>query len=217
MSDMIVRVLVLAALVGGAALALWHPAPHAAITAVTPSAAAAFAQAPDRPRHSRFQPGQDPIHGELVVYVAGAVRRPGSIVCAKAIATIVPSPWPAVSAPAQMQTGVNLAQRAADGDEVLVPRAGETTYRRRSRSRSAHPSSRRHRRMPSAPAEGSVDVNHAAPEDLARVPGIGRAIAGRIVELRDREGAFASLDELLDVAGMTQSRLARARPYLQDL
>jgi DNA uptake protein ComE-like DNA-binding protein len=48
------------------------------------------------------------------------------------------------------------------------------------------------------------------------VPGVGRAIAGRIVELRGREGSFATLDELLDVAGMTQTRLERARPYFRE-
>ena len=69
----------------------------------------------------------------------------------------------------------------------------------------------------SPPPEGSVDVNAADAAELAAVPGIGRAIAARIVELREREGAFTSLDELLDVAGMTQTRLERARPYLRDL
>ncbi|MGB9650252.1 MAG: helix-hairpin-helix domain-containing protein, partial [Candidatus Cybelea sp.] len=62
----------------------------------------------------------------------------------------------------------------------------------------------------------SVDVNRSDAAELAAVPGIGRAVAQRVVELRRREGAFASLDELLDVAGMTQSRLERARPYLRQ-
>jgi competence protein ComEA len=73
---------------------------------------------------------------------------------------------------------------------------------------------RRHRATP--PPDSSVDVNAADAAELAAVPGIGRAVAARIVELREREGSFASLDELLDVAGMTQSRLERARSYLRD-
>jgi competence protein ComEA len=214
---MIVRILIVAALVAGAAFALWHPAPHATITSLWASPDAPSFQAPDGLRRARSQHGERvAIHGELVVYVAGAVVRPGLYRLregdrydrAVALAGGFRSDADA--------TGVNLAQRAADGEEVFVPRAGEATYRRSGRSPSSRRSSRRHRSAPSAPPEGSVDLNHAAPEDLARVPGIGRAIAGRIVELRDREGAFTSLDELLDVAGMTQSRLARARPYLQE-
>jgi competence protein ComEA len=110
-------------------------------------------------------------------------------------------------------TGVNLAQRAADGEEIYVPAAGEAPRTRSHGARTAR--SRRHRATP--PPEGSIDVNSAGAADLAAVPGIGRAVASRIVELRAREGNFASLDELLDVAGMTQSRLERARPYLREL
>jgi competence protein ComEA len=68
-----------------------------------------------------------------------------------------------------------------------------------------------------AVAAASVDINVADARALEEVPGIGRSIAGRIVELRDRDGTFASLDELLDVAGMTQTRLERARPFLQPM
>ena len=110
--------------------------------------------------------------------------------------------------------GVNLAQRASDGDEIYVPAAGERTTRAadsRHRTTSGRP-----RRRAVHPPDASVDVNRADAGELAAVPGIGRAIAQRIVELRRREGAFASLDELLDVAGMTQSRLERARPYLRQ-
>ncbi|HXF35483.1 MAG TPA: helix-hairpin-helix domain-containing protein, partial [Candidatus Acidoferrales bacterium] len=68
-------------------------------------------------------------------------------------------------------------------------------------------------RTPAPPAL-ALDVNSAALDELASVPGIGRALAARIVALRDADGAFSTLDELLDVSGMTQSRLERARPYL---
>lgn len=201
---MVVRFVIVAALVGVASLLLWHPAPRGAIVALTPSPA--VTDAPKRRAHT----------AEVVVYVTGAVRRPGLYPLHEGdrydrAVTLAGGFRADADA-----TGVNLAQRAADGDEVLVPRAGEATYRRNGHSRSPR-APRRHRRKASAPAEGSVNVNDAASEELARVPGVGRAIAGRIVELREREGAFASLDELLDVAGMTQSRLARARPYLQEI
>lgn len=211
-----VRVLGIAALVGVAAFAIWHPQRHAAIAVLSPSADAPSAGVADQPRRRlrRAGPENGATDGALVVYVAGAVKRPGLYRLRQGerydrAVTLAGGFRPDADA-----TGVNLAQRAADGEEVLVPRAGETTCRRsgRSRSRTSH----RRRRTAQAPAEGSVDVNAAGAEELSHVPGLGRAIAGRIVELREREGAFASLDELLDVAGMTQSRLARARPYLRE-
>jgi competence protein ComEA len=60
-----------------------------------------------------------------------------------------------------------------------------------------------------------VDVNSASAQALASVPGLGAMIAARIVAIREQDGAFTTFDELLDVAGMTESRLARAQPYLR--
>jgi len=62
---------------------------------------------------------------------------------------------------------------------------------------------------------GVVDLNTAGAQALGRVPGIGGAIAQRIVDVRSSEGPFTSLDQLLDVAGMTSSRLDRAQQYLR--
>jgi competence protein ComEA len=151
----------------------------------------------------------------VVVYVAGAIKRPGLYLLRSgdryARALTLAGGLSADADPA----GVNLAQRAADGDEIDVPVRGAFS---RSSSRGPAAASRRHKRSshPSPPPEASIDVNGATPAELAAVPGIGRAVAGRIVELRRREGNFASLDELLDVAGMTAARLERARPYLRD-
>ena len=148
---------------------------------------------------------------DLVVYVAGSVKRPGLYHLRagdRAEQAVALAGGFAASADA---AGVNLAARASDGDEIYVPPTGETRPRpstaRRSRRHSASP-----------PPSGSVDVTNGRRRGLnsAAVPGIGRAIAARIVALREREGSFTSLDELLDVAGMTQSRLERARPYLHE-
>jgi competence protein ComEA len=207
---MIARIaLVVAATLALAAFAFRHPAPRAAVQSVsvaTPSSAPDPLDSGAR-HHRRFH--RDAPAGELVVYVAGAVVRPGLYHLrlgdryAQAVASAGGLRASADAA------GVNLAQHAADGQEIYVPVAGEAPHTR------VHDTpTRRHRATP--PPDSSVDVNAADAAELAAVPGIGRAVAARIVELREREGSFASLDELLDVAGMTQSRLERARSYLRE-
>jgi competence protein ComEA len=193
-----------------AIFAFRHPTPQATVQPLSDGAANASPTTPydgePRRRYSRLPaPAND-----LVVYVAGAVKRPGlyhlrygdryerAVDLAGGLQT---SADPA---------GIDLAQRAGDGEEIYVPPAGETSHVRERR-----PSHRR--RAAATPPNGSVDVNSADAAELAAVPGIGRAVAARIVELREREGSFASLDELLDVAGMTQTRLERARPYLRNI
>ncbi len=204
---MIARIAVVATLVGLGIFLLRHPAPQPAVQSM--SAAAAPAETPARRspgRAARADRGDD----DVVVYVAGAVRTPGLYHLragdrvARAVALAGGMRAPADAA------GVNLAQRTEDGDEIYVPLEGEKQH---SGSRESRP---RVRRRASPPPNGSVDVNRADAAELAAVPGIGRAVAARIVELREREGSFASLDELLDVAGMTQTRLERARPYLRN-
>lgn len=107
----------------------------------------------------------------------------------------------------------------APSDAEPVPRATVATHysgrhhrahrRRKRRSDRRRKTPRHHRSF-----SGIVSVNASGSDALARVPGIGPAIAARIVDVREQDGAYASLDELLDVAGMTASRLERARRYL---
>ncbi|HXB81980.1 MAG TPA: ComEA family DNA-binding protein [Candidatus Acidoferrum sp.] len=207
---MIARIaLVVAATLALAAFALRHPAPRAAVQSVSVATPSRNPDPVDSgARHHRRFRGAAPA-GQFVVYVAGAVVRPGLYHLhlgdryAQAVASAGGFKASADAA------GVNLAQHAADGEEIYVPAAGEAPHARARETRT-----RRHRATP--PPDGSVDVNAADAAELAAVPGIGRAVAARIVELREREGSFASLDELLDVAGMTQSRLERARSYLRE-
>jgi competence ComEA-like helix-hairpin-helix protein len=62
-----------------------------------------------------------------------------------------------------------------------------------------------------APAKGTppaqpVDINRASEEDLRALPGIGGVLAARIVEARERDGPFASLDDLGRVKGLGRAK-----------
>lgn len=59
-----------------------------------------------------------------------------------------------------------------------------------------------------------VDLNRADASELESLPGIGAALAERIVAVREASGPFASADDLLDVGGMTQGRLDALLPYI---
>lgn len=56
---------------------------------------------------------------------------------------------------------------------------------------------------------GRLDINRAGPEALQALPGIGPALAGRIVAHRDREGRFHSVEALEEVSGIGPASLAR--------
>jgi competence protein ComEA len=192
------RYLLLAAGLAVAAFAIWHPAPH-------PSTGFTAGTAPAPSRRARARPSTT-ASGEEVVYVVGAVARPGLY--------RVPSGAradDAIRLAGGLLSGagpaaVNLAERLSDGQEIAVPRFGEAPVPKAR--------SRRGRTRIATPAPSDVDVNAGDAAGLARVPGIGPALAARIVAYRGVNGPFANLDELLDVAGMTPARLDRASQYL---
>ncbi|MBS1723399.1 MAG: helix-hairpin-helix domain-containing protein [Armatimonadetes bacterium] len=63
------------------------------------------------------------------------------------------------------------------------------------------------------PAYGSVNINTGTQEDLESLPGIGPALAQRILQYRTSSGGFRSLDELDNVKGIGPKKLEEIRPY----
>ncbi len=64
------------------------------------------------------------------------------------------------------------------------------------------------------PPEKSIDLNSAKVEELILLPGIGEKTAERIIELRNKRGKFKSLNELLEVKGIGESKFRNITKYL---
>jgi helix-hairpin-helix protein len=64
------------------------------------------------------------------------------------------------------------------------------------------------------PRPGSIDINRAGREELMGLPGIGPALADRILADRAARGAFPQPGALLRVPGIGPRILERLRPYL---
>ncbi|MBI4237946.1 MAG: helix-hairpin-helix domain-containing protein [Deltaproteobacteria bacterium] len=59
-----------------------------------------------------------------------------------------------------------------------------------------------------------LDINHVDAAALALLPGIGPALAERIVQHRAQHGAFATSDALLAVSGIGPRVLEKIRPFV---
>jgi competence protein ComEA len=64
-----------------------------------------------------------------------------------------------------------------------------------------------------APA-GKINLNSASAEELATVPGLGPKLAARIVEQRQKSGAFKSVEDILAVKGIGEKNFAKLQPHL---
>lgn len=61
------------------------------------------------------------------------------------------------------------------------------------------------------PAFAPVDLNRAGTEELEELPGFGPALAQRILEFREKNGKFKTVQELLRVPGLGPKKLARIK------
>jgi competence protein ComEA len=206
----------IAAVAVGAAVLL-RPVPPPTVAASGWSKTAPHADA----GHARASPAP-----QTMVYVTGEVARPG-VYAVRADARAKDAlALAGGSRPGADLAAVNLAAHVRDGDEIVVPVRGAALAAlahtsgaaRHSAGRRAHgpPRSRpnRHARADEPPPAAQVDINAADAGTLATVPGIGPGLAERIVAFRTANGPFASVDELLDVSGITDRRLDAMLPYV---
>lgn len=138
--------------------------------------------------------------GDLVVHVAGAVRRPGVYrMPAGSRVDDAVSRAGGASSRAQLE-GINLAARLADGQQVVVPE-----------------------RVPGGGAaaigpggeEGPISLGTATAEQLEVIEGIGPVTAAAIVEFRDENGGLSSIDQLDQVSGIGPATMESLRARLQ--
>jgi competence protein ComEA len=145
------------------------------------------------------------VHGEgagggLVVHVAGAVRRPG-VYRLRAGARVADAVRRAGRARRRADLGaVNLAAELQDGRQVLVPL----------RAKGGGVAASVGAGGPATPGV-PLDLNTATVEQLDALDGIGPATAQQIVDYREAHGGFGSVEELDQVPGIGETRLAALR------
>lgn len=171
------------------------PSGPAAVGSVAPSASAAVA----------------------AVYVLGAVRHAGVVevpVGTRVDAVLERAGGAAADADLAR---LNLARAVVDGERLYVPRVGETSVPEAlgpdvtggSGGVGGGAGSGVGGGVGSAAGgpDAVVDLNTADQATLETLPGIGPALAGRIIAWREEHGGFSSVDDLLDVSGIGQARL----------
>ena len=61
------------------------------------------------------------------------------------------------------------------------------------------------------PAPAPLNLNTATVTELAKLPGIGPAVAARIVEHRQKNGGFKKIEELMNVKGIGEKTFLKLK------
>lgn len=194
-----VRVVAAVAAVAAVVLTWWLLAERPRTSAVAEPVAMSEAggissDAPSTPAAPSAQAGAGQIAaGQLVVDVAGKVKNPG-------IVTLAPGSrvHEAIEAAGGLAgevdtTSINLARVVRDGEQILVgveaPVTGEGSA-------------------------GPISLSNASSEELQTLPGVGPVTADAIVSWRERNGPFASVDDLAQIRGIGERTVEDLRPLV---
>jgi competence protein ComEA len=148
---------------------------------------------------------------EVVVHVAGAVVAPG-VQRLPAGARVIDAVDAAGGAAGDAELArINLAAPLEDGQQIYVPRFGELVPAAAGGGTASAGTAPGDSGATGSATGGLVNLNQATPAELEELPGVGPAIAQAIIDHREQEGPFASVEQLLDVRGIGDARLEQLR------
>ncbi len=193
-----------------------EPVPARPTAVATAVASGPLSTSPESPGPASPGPGAAGTTGggptsdgqELLVHVVGQVATPGvvRVPAGSRVADALERAGGALDSADLAR--VNLARPVVDGEQVVVPRPGETV--------APAPGVGGQVGVPGGPggAAGAgtpVRLNSADLAALDALPGIGPVLAQRILDWRREHGSFSSVDELGEVSGIGDKLLEQLR------
>lgn len=162
----------------------------------------------------------------LYVHVCGEVCDPGVYALREGSRV-----WDAVEAAGGFaeeaaQDAVNLAAPVADGSKVTIPSVKEVEQSRTEENRESESLSNWYEAPVSGGSTGDkvsvaddgtaglVDINRADVTQLMTVPGIGQVRAEAIIAYRKDNGAFRTIEDIMQVTGIKEGLFEKIRDYI---
>jgi competence protein ComEA len=136
----------------------------------------------------------------VAVHVSGRVMSPGvvDVPAGSMVADVIDAAGGLL--PTALIDHINLAAPVSAGDHIVVP---------------GPPGDEDGAVATGAPGGGLISLNTASASELERLPGVGPVLAERIVSFRDQNGRFDVVEDLLEVPGIGEAKLAALRDLVR--
>ncbi len=102
------------------------------------------------------------------------------------------------TAPISSEPPVSLSESTAEQSVVFQPESSSSSSKQESSA-------------PTASESGIININTATAHELQRLNGIGEVKARAIIDYREQNGVFSSVDELINVKGIGEKTLEKIR------
>lgn len=142
---------------------------------------------------------------ELTVYVSGAVNKPGVMIVPSGVRVLDAINRAGGLLAVADTAKINMAQVVKDGMQINVPSkasTGNAIAGGSSQSVSAHAASEK------------ININTADAKELDKLPGIGPAIAEKIIQYREANGSFKETTDLRKIPGIGENKYNKLKDQI---
>lgn len=159
---------------------------------------------------------------DITVEVTGGVATPGVVTVPDSSRLQQVVDAAGGLAPDADVTALNMAGRVGDGERIVIPVIERNDAALISTSSPTAPSADNEpaavpdptSEAPLPASDSPLDLNTASQAELEALPRIGPVLAGRIIAYRTENGPFTSVEQMVDIEGISTTTLEELRPFI---
>lgn len=111
-------------------------------------------------------------------------------------------------------TNINLAYILEDGEKIYIPKKGEEQSSEAASTSSTAQSSSYSNYSATSAKNNKININKATQTELEIIPGIGPSTALKIIEYREQNGKFSSIEDIKNVSGIGAAKYEKMKDYI---
>jgi competence protein ComEA len=151
------------------------------------------------PHGSKAYIEKSDVNREIVVYIAGAVEKPG-LIKLPVNSRLDDALKQGHPLPEANLEGINPAEKLKDGQKIVIPFKEQTQngISTQDPGESGNDKANQNNVL----SNGKININTAGAAELDKLPGVGPALAERIIQYRTENGPFSQPEDLQNVSGI---------------